>query len=112
MLITKAKSTTFMAWEAMTALLPLVGLAQQTTNTGAPGATTTIDGRYLPTSLPKLEGEITRRPEYGQSRPRVRWQLWRRQTDKRARRSSTIRTPLPEPGVCRQVPNPTDMPCS
>lgn len=34
-------------------------LAQQTTGTpGAPNATTTIDGRYLPPAPPKFGGEI------------------------------------------------------
>ncbi len=45
---------------AVLALSGLPAVAQQTTGTpGSPGATTTIDGKYLPPPPPKFGGEIT-----------------------------------------------------
>src|SRR4029077_5778621 len=51
--------TTLSAAACLLCALGTAGLAQQTTGTpGSPGATTTIDGKYLPPPPPKFGGEI------------------------------------------------------
>ena len=51
--------TTVVAAAYLLCALETAGLAQQTTGTpGSPGATTTIDGKYLPPPPPKFGGEI------------------------------------------------------
>jgi len=50
---------TTLAAACLLCALETAGLAQQTTGTpGSPGATTTIDGKYLPPPPPKFGGEI------------------------------------------------------
>lgn len=56
------KRTSLIATMLMVAAIAVVGLpvfAQQTTGApGSPGATTTIDGRYLPAPPPRFDGQI------------------------------------------------------
>src|SRR5499427_10422148 len=53
------KSSLLLSAATLTVFTIVPTLAQQTTGTpGSPGATTTIDGKYLPPPPPKFGGEI------------------------------------------------------